>query len=431
MARVKRHVAGAVVFGTLALGGTVARSMDAPRPAVETVDARRIREADIEFYRRRTARDTLSARDFAELAGLYLQRGRTTASGEDLLRAEAHARRSLRLRAGRNGAALGTLASALLAQHRFPEALEAARRLAADDPASVGARGLLGEIELELGDYGAATRTLGGLALLRRDLGVAPRLARWEELRGRPEMARRILREARNDAAHRHGVPREQVAWFHLRLGDLALRYGHLAEAERELRAGLVLAPGDYRLLGAMAGLEAARHDWPGAIEQGEAAIARALDPATLGLVGDAYAALGDSARAADCYRAMEVAVLHQPGPFHRAWSLFLLDHGRDVPTVLARAREELVSRRDIYGYDLVAWALHRSGRDDEAQAPMDSALALGTRDATLFFHAGMIARARGDDAQAKHRLRAALETNPFWHPLQPATARAVLDSLR
>ena len=226
-------------------------------------------------------------------------------------------------------------------------------------------------------------------------------------------------------------MPGEQVAWFHLRLGDLALRYGHLSEAERELRAGLELAPGDYRLLGAMARLEAARHEWTRAIEHGEAAIAHALDPATLGIVGDAYAALGDSARAADCFRAMEVAVLHQPGPFHRAWSLFLLDHDREVPTVLAKAREALVSRRDIYGYDLVAWALHRSGRDAEAQAPMDSALALGTRDAMLFFHAGMIARGRGRDAEARRRLQAALETNPFWHPFQPATARAVLDSLR
>ena len=97
----------------------------------------------------------------------------------------------------------------------------------------------------------------------------------------------------------------------------------------------------------------------------GEQAIATALDPATLGLLHDAYRLMGDSAKAPEYYRAMELAVLRQPGPFHRAWSLFLLDHDREVPTVLAKVREELQHGQDIYGYDLLAWALHRSGRDE------------------------------------------------------------------
>src|SRR3954462_15547805 len=116
----------------------------------------------------------------------------------------------------------------------------------------------------------------------------------------------------------------------------------------------------------------------------------------------------------------MEVAVLHQPGPFHRAWSLFLLDHDRAVDTVLVRARDELAVRRDIYGYDLLAWALHRAGRSSEAQAPMVRALALGTRNATLFYHAAMIDHAVGDEASARSRLEAALVVNPYWHPAQP-----------
>ena len=97
----------------------------------------------------------------------------------------------------------------------------------------------------------------GGLATYQGELGVAPRLAHWQELRGHPEDARRLLRQAAAEADRRHGVPREQVAWFHLRLGDLALRTGHLAEAERELDAGLRIAPADYRLLGTLARLDA------------------------------------------------------------------------------------------------------------------------------------------------------------------------------
>jgi hypothetical protein len=61
----------------------------------------------------------------------------------------------------------------------------------------------------------------------------------------------------------------------------------------------------------------------------------------------------------------------------------------------------------------------------------MAHALALGTRDAMLFYHAAMIGHAVGDDASARSRLEAALSVNPYWHPAQPAAARALLDSLR
>jgi len=286
------------------------------------------------------------------------------------------------------------------------------------------------ETELELGRYDEAGRLFGQLATYEGDIGVAPRLARWDELHGRPEEARRLLRLARDEAGRRHAMPKEQIAWFHLRLGDLALRTGHLDEAERELDSGLRIAPDDYRLLGTLARLYAVRHDWRRAAEDGELSVARALDPATLGLLHDTYVALGDSATAEEYYHAMALAVLRQPGPYHRAWSLFLLDHDREVPRVLAKVEEELATRRDIYGYDLLAWALHKSGRDAEARAPMQRALALGTRDAMLHYHAGMIARALGDSATARAQLEAALAINPYWHPSQPAAARAVLDSL-
>ena len=57
-------------------------------------------------------------------------------------------------------------------------------------------------------------------------------------------------------------------------------------------------------------------------------------------------------------------------------------------------------------------------------------ALALGTRDAMLLYHAGMIERALGNADAARQDLESALATNPYWHPFHPAEARAVLDSL-
>jgi tetratricopeptide (TPR) repeat protein len=420
-------IAALVAAGAVLAGGFgMARSTEAQPVPTEA----RIRDLDIEFYQDRIARDPRSAGDYTRLAGLYLQRARESADDRDLLHAETTARRSLTLRAGRNSAAFGVLASSLLAQHRFVEALEVAKRLLADDSTSVAARGLLADCYIELGHYEEAGGMLGSLATYRNNLSVAPRLAHWEELRGRPERARRELRAARHEASRRHGIPKEQIAWFHLRLADLALRHGRLSEAERELRSGLAIAPDDHRLLATLARLEANRHRWDRAIEAGERAIAIALEPETLGILSDAYAAKGDKARSSEYARAMQVAISRDPGPFHRQWSLFLLDHDREVDAVLARVREELKTRKDIYGYDLLAWALHKSGRPVEARKAVKRALALGTRDASLLYHAGVIERALGNDLAARAHLQAALQTNPRWHPFQPAAARMTLDSI-
>jgi len=424
-------LAVAVLLGSGLATVPVARSLEEARvprgPAVSEAEAR---EIDLDFFRKRVARDSRSARDYGELGRLYLQRARETGDNEDLTRAEANARRSLELRAGRNQAAFQVLAASLLAQHRFDEARAVAQRLVARDSTVPATRALLAETLLELGRYDEARAEFGRLQSYRASLSVAPRLARWEEIRGRPGQARSLLRQARDEAGRRHGMPGEQIAWFQLRLGDLALRHGRLDEAETELQQGLGAVPEDHRILAALARLESARHRWPRAIDYGERAIARAVDPATLALLYDAYAATGDSARAEDAYRAMAVAVLRQPGPFHRAWSLFLLDHGREIGTVLGKAQEELEVRKDVYGYDLVAWARYRSGRPAEAREPMARALSLGTEDAMLWYHAGMIDLALGDTASARRHLSAALDLNPYWHPFQPAAARAVLDGM-
>ena len=63
------------------------------------------------------------------------------------------------------------------------------------------------------------------------------------------------------------------------------------------------------------------------------------------------------------------------------------------------------------------------SGRIDDARNAATAALA-GTEDATLFYHAGMIAAAAGDSTAARSLLAKALDFNPLFGPTQ-ATVRA------
>ena len=390
---------GLLTLAAVAAGGATARSVRAREAAraaavalARSEDTRR-RDADIAFFAGRVAADPMGAADRSRLAALYLQRGRETGDFEDYRRAEALARRSLELRVAHNARTYVVLASALLAQHRFTEALDVARALNARDPGVTANQAVQAEVELELGRYAEARALFDSLWPARRDLAVAPRLARWAEIRGDTGLARRLLAGALATARRRRDLPPEQLAWFYLRSGDYALRYGRLDEAAYALRAGLDVFPSDYRLLAAMARLAAARGRWREAVRWGDEAISAVPDPATFGVISDAYAALGDTVQAAEYARAMELAVLGQPGQWHRAWSLFLLDHDRRVPEVLAHVRAELVTRRDVYGYDLLAWALHKSGRDGEAREAMATALAQGTKDPQLLRHAGEILR--------------------------------------
>ncbi len=383
--------------GLLAAAGWAWRGEGAAPVAVAARD-QSIRELDIAFYAARVRRDPESAADLAQLASLFLQRGRETGAPADFRRAERFAGRSLALRWGRNGRAQLVLASSLLAQHRFVEAREAARDLVALQPESPGYRALLGEIELELGDYAAARATFAALRPAWRNLAVAPRLARWAEIRGRTAEARYILEAARVEARRRPDLSAEQVAWFHLRVGDLELRNGRLEEAERALREGLMVRPGDPRLLAARARIAAQRGDWVEVIAWGERAGSGA-DLATLALVGDAHAALGDTARAEASYAAVERAAAANPEPFNRQWTQFRLDHGRRLPETLALLRREIAVRQDVLGYDQLAWALFLTGDYGAARDAMTQALRMGTRDAVLFTHAATIARALGDSA--------------------------------
>lgn len=414
-------------FGALAVAGAAvvgcSRSGHAPRavtaaPAAPPLSESEVLDLDIEFYKQRADRDPTGATDLARLGGLYLQRSRETGDPSDALRAEAAARRSLRNRESRNDAAAQVLSASLLAQHRFDEALSIARTLRDRNPDVPTLRAAVGEIQMELGQYDSARVAFDSLSGFARDLSVAPRLARWAEIEGRTGEARWLMRTALKTALATPHLPREQVAWFWLRNGDLDLRSGKYAQADSEYRAGLAAHPGDYRLLAATARLAAARHEWRDAITAGEQAIAISLDPATLGVLSDAYAATGDSAKSDEYARALDVAVLKQPGAYHRAWSLFLLDHHRHVAGVYRKVLVELRTRRDIYGYDLLAWALHAQGRDVEAKAAMAHALAQGTRDAQLFYHAAVIERALGDET-------AATELFARARSLQPAASTA------
>jgi len=424
-------VAAAIAWSSIERGSTPP-SYNRPI-AIDTVSESDIRDRDIAFYERRATEDTASAGDRSQLATLYMARAQATGGFSDYQRAEDLARRSLVLRTEHNGATFSLLAGALLARHDFAGALAVARTADSLYPGVAAHIALLGEIELEMGDYDSAARHFSSLHFDGDQFTVAARVARWRELTGHADAARRLLRAAVTKVSRRDDLPREQVSWFYYRLAELELRTGHLDSADASYRRGLAIFPDDYRILSGLARLAAVRGQWEAAIDFGNQAIAIQLDPATLGTISEAYAATGDTARAAQFAKSMAASALKQPGPIHRAWGLFLLDHGtkRDVERVLAKTRVEMKTRRDVYGYDLLAWGLYKQRRHTAARDAMQRALAQHTEDAQLYYHAGMIERALGNASLARTYLDQALAINPAFSATQARIARAALASLQ
>ena len=407
---------GVVIAAAAAAGGSLLlRETSAPPvAAAPRVTPAQLLDSNIAFYEGVAKRDPTGGMALGQLALYYMRRARATGDYQDVLRSEAAARKSLGNRGAHNTRARQALAASLLSEHRFGDALGIAQELSERDASSAAFRASVGEIQMELGHYDDARASFASVAGNTSDLSVAPRLARWMELEGHPDSAYRLMNASLLAVIDRRDVPAEQKAWFWLRIGDLQLRRGMMDEAANDYQRGLAAHPDDYRLLTAIAKLEGARHRWQKAIDYGERAVAVSFDPATLGVMSDAYAALGDSAKASEYAHAMEIAVSKQATAYHREWSLFLLNHGLRVADVLAKTREELKTRQDIYGYDALAWALHASGRDAEAHEAMRHALALGTQDAMLFYHAAAIDRALGEHDVASAELERARTLNPY-----------------
>lgn len=426
-------ITAAAAVASVGAHRVAAHERTSPRQSTRLTAAEQLRQRDLQIAGWQLAldADSTSAIALGQLAGLHLQRGRESGNYEDFLRAESLAARSLAFRKNRNGKSYVTLASSLLAQHRFTEALQAAQAVVEQEPEVAEYRALLGEVQLELGDYNGARKSFASLHRYRTHLSIAPRLARFAEVTGRTAEARKLLHEATAAALDRPDLPPEQVAWFHLRTGEIEARAGRPRSARDAFTRGLSIAPDDHRLLSALARLELTQGQPRRGAELGERSLAARMDPVTLGTLSQAYELLGDSARAGEYFRAMEVTVAGQPGAYHRAWSLFLLDHDRRVPEVLAKAREELTFRKDVYGYDLLAWALFRERRYAEARTAARQALRMGTEDASLYYHAAMIERALGDRAAAADYLSRAVSINADFDPIHGPIARESLGRLR
>ena len=96
----------------------------------------------------------------------------------------------------------------------------------------------------------------------------------------------------------------------------------------------------------------------------------------------------------------------------------------------VAEARAEWARRQHADVADTLGWTLHLSGMDQAALGYARRAYDSGARSALYAYHLGTIEKALGRAADARTHLRRALDINPYFSPLDAATARRALTEL-
>lgn len=392
-------------------------------------------DAAIRFLEDRVSRDHDDFIAYNKLAGYYLQRQRETGSVDYLELALRAARASLvAMPAEMNQGGLAALAQAEYASHEFVLARDHALALAELDRAKSYPLQILGDALLELGAYDKATEVLGKMERLGRgSVGGETRLARAALLRGQTGEATRRLSNALTFAMEQEPPSRETIAWIRWQLGEVSFSTGDYKKAEQHYRDSLVVFPNYYRGLGSLGRVRAAQGDLEGGIEVYTRAIQIVPDPTFVAALGDLYELTGRDKEAQSQYALVEqIGKLSELSGtlYNRQLALFFADHDMRAEEAYANATKEYLVRRDIYGADALAWTALKLGKREEAQSAIKEALKLGTRDAKLYYHAGMIALAVGDDATARDYLTRALKLSPQFDPLQAANASKALEGI-
>lgn len=413
----------AAAFGLRAMLGRNVETVSQVEPG--TVSAAEARQTPADA-RIRAAENQIKARPDAPegynlLAAAYMQKARETAdfdfnakAGEALDRSNAVAPNDYD--------ALKLRARLLLTEHRFRDALSLAERAQKIRPNDHDAYGALTDAHTELGNYEEAVEAAQRMVDLRPDASAYARVAYLRSLHGDTEGAIEAMRVAVQAADPRDP---EAVAWYRTHLGDELMNAGKLEEAERQYDAALAIFPGYELALTSKARARIAAGDLDGAVKIYEAS---ASHDALLAL-GEIYAKQGRTEDASRAYAAFEeaerVAAAEENDMGHMA--RFWADRGVNLNEAVEIMRSEREERADIYTSDALAWALFKSGQSAEAKKYIEEALRLGTRDARMNYHAGMIYASLGDSARAAKRLKLALEINPAFSPIEAENARITL----
>ena len=303
--------------------------------------------------------------------------------------------------------------------HRFKETEPLARELVARRGLSFD-YALLGDTLMEQGQLAAAAAAYQSMMDQRPDLHSYSRGAHMRWLKGDLAGALELMQLA---ASASSPLDPESAAWVHTRLAFYRLLSGTPGAAYRECERALQFQASYPPALLMQGRLLLAERKSAEAIEALQVAARRNPLPDYQWTLAEALRQNGRLTEASDVESQLERnGAANDP----RTYSLYLATRGQSLTTALRLAEQELEERSDVFTHDALAWSLAASGRLQEALCQMEKALAEGTEDPRLFFHAAVIAAKAGNPRNARHWFAKA---NQHIQSLLPSEQQQLLDA--
>jgi tetratricopeptide (TPR) repeat protein len=316
----------------------------------------------------------------------------------------------------------------LLGKHEFAAALEAAKKLNQKMPDDVMLYGFLTDANVELGNYkDAETAAQWMLDLKPGNTPGLTRAAYLRELFGDIEGSLELM-----NMAYQSTPPGEveDGAWIVTQMAHLNLAIGKIDEAEKLSQQALTMFPGYHYALGNLAKVRIQQKRYDEAVELLKQRYQAAPHAENLYELAQALKLAGRTDEASKAFAEFEQKSLlesNRGDNSNHELIFYYADYAGQPDKALEVAKREFARRHDVFTLDSYAWALYEKGRYIEARNQIESALAVGIRDAKMFRHAGEIALKSGDPAAAERYLKESVELNT----LGSEQARTTLASLQ
>ena len=294
--------------------------------------------------------------------------------------------------------------------HRFKESETIAQRLVQQRGLSFD-YGLLGDALMEQGKLGAAVEAYQQMMNMKPDLRAYARAAHMRWLKGDLEGAIEAMQVAVSAASP---TDAESAAWVNTRLAVYEFQAGRVNEAEQRCALALSLQSNYPPTLLLQGRILLGQRRFGEAVDALRNAVKRNPLAEYQWTLAEALRVAGKANEASDVE-----AELSQRGASSdpRTLALYLATRHQSPEGALRLARAELDSRSDVFTHDALAWSLAAAGKLAEAHSEMQRALAEGTQDGRLFFHAAIIATQNGHIPEAEHWLAKANELSNLLLP--------------
>ncbi|TAK54911.1 MAG: tetratricopeptide repeat protein [Bacteroidetes bacterium] len=384
-------------------------------------------EKAVEHYRELIRKHPDDVNNYVQLAQLYLQQGRLTGNNAEYLPKAAALLDAALEHSAETSEIVITKATIAATLHHFREAKELASKAIAMNPHTAFYYGLLCDANVELGNYDEAVRACDKMVSIRPDLRSYSRVSYLRELHGDIDGAIHAM----TMAAEAGVTGQENRAWVLYNLGMLFLNQNKVDSAEYIFKGILQERNGYAHALRGLAKVQGMKGRYKESIEYYKQAIAALNEPAFHEGLGEVYQYLGNFSEMRTCYDNAE-ELYHEEQEMGENNSLemaeFFASHNRNVEEALTLAQKAIMERKSVHGYYVLALALFKNGKHDEAWTSIQQAMKLGTKDASMLYLAGAIADKVGNAEQSKHFLTRALTVNPNFSFLYAADAKQILE---